>query len=192
MSEQNLYANYIEMIKAIEHCVDNRLLLPALVMIYTSIDSVSWLANNNPKLSVKDAFTKWVDEWMLKNQDIDKLINCSSKELYAARCGLLHTLTPESDLTQRGVRKTAYSWGKAENSKLEELIVLQGQQNQITAVNLETLLNSFREAMADYLDHVYNNKELKDHFLEKAKLHFATLSIDKVDSFLSLNQKMRF
>jgi hypothetical protein len=110
MTQQNLFENYKHLIQAIWYCEENHLLTPALVMIYTAIDSVSWIAASSSKDSGK-AFQKWVSEWMLK----DPRIKCSAEELYAARCGVVHTLTPNSSMTQKGVRRIAYRMIRKKN-----------------------------------------------------------------------------
>lgn len=43
MSQKNFFANYRQLLQAIEHCEENNLRTPALVMVYSAIDSLSWL-----------------------------------------------------------------------------------------------------------------------------------------------------
>ncbi|WP_313499325.1 hypothetical protein [Stutzerimonas nitrititolerans] len=180
MSQQNFYDNYLQVLQAITHCEENNLLTPALVMLYSAIDSVSWLACTTTKESGK-AFKAWVTDWMLK----DPRIQCTAEELYAARCGLVHTLTPTSSLTQRGIRKVAYSWGTASNRRLEELIDSVGANTELVPVHLSDLIQVFRTGMADYLEYVAEDPQRFDTFKEKCREHFATLSMDQVDEALT-------
>ena len=53
MSQRNFYANYLQVLVAIDHCEKNNLLIPALIMTYSAIDSVSWLAASNSRDSGK-------------------------------------------------------------------------------------------------------------------------------------------
>lgn len=183
MSQEKLYANYTQMIRAIEHCVQSNLLLPALVMIYASIDSVSWLANHDKTVYSGQAFRNWIAEWMLKNSKI----KCSAEELYAARCAVLHTLTPESESAiKKGVRKIAYSWGSAKNKSLEESIERLGMDNEVASIHLDVLFAAFREGMADYMEYVHSTPELAALFMEKANLHFANISNERLDEFLAV------
>lgn len=73
MTQKNFFENYKQLLQAIWLCEENHLLTPALVMIYTAIDSVSWIAAGSSKESGK-AFKRWVSEWVLK----DLRIKCSS------------------------------------------------------------------------------------------------------------------
>lgn len=182
MTQQNLFENYKQLIQAIWFCEENHLLTPALVMIYTAIDSVSWIAAGSSKESGK-AFKRWVSEWMLK----DPRIKCSAEELYAARCGVVHTLTPNSSLTQKGVRRIAYSWGTGDNVELEALIQITGYQESLASVHLSDLIQAFSNGMADYLEHVYADPALIKAFEEKSGNHFAHIPRDKVKELLALS-----
>ncbi|MCY1284796.1 hypothetical protein D9M70_337130 [compost metagenome] len=46
---KNFYNNYLQVLVAIEYCERQNLLLPALIMTYSAIDSVSWLAAGSSK-----------------------------------------------------------------------------------------------------------------------------------------------
>lgn len=187
MSEENLFNNYYQIIKAIRGCIDQKLVLPSLVLIYTAIDSVSWLACNEQNIGVGKRFQKWVHEWMLK----DGKLNCSAEELYPARCGVLHTLTPNSNLSEKkGVRKVAYAWGKADSEKLEESISALSMSDSIVSVHLEDLFWSFSNGFTNYIEHVFDNDQQREKFLRKAGVHFANLEMSKLDEFLENARKV--
>ena len=94
MSEQNLFTSYAQIITAIDYCISENLIIPALVLIYSAIDSISWVASNKENQQVGKRFQAWVDTWMLHKYPLP----CTALELYAARCGILHTLSPELGL----------------------------------------------------------------------------------------------
>jgi hypothetical protein len=119
MSEQNLFRSYLQIITAIDYCISEKLIMPALVLIYSAIDSISWVASDEENQQVGRRFQVWVDTWMLQKYPLP----CTALELYAARCGILHTLTPESDLSKKkNVRRISYAWGTAQQKDLEESI----------------------------------------------------------------------
>lgn len=180
MTQQNFYENYTQLLQAIWFCEKHHLLTPALVMIYTAIDSVSWLDAGNSKESGK-AFKKWVEKWMLN----DPTIKCSAEEIYAARCGVVHTLTPTSSQTQKGVKRIAYSWGEGDNRDLEKLIEMTGHQESLTSVHLSDLIRAFSTGMADYLEHVYSDPHLMKIFEDKCCEHFATIPHSRVTELLA-------
>jgi hypothetical protein len=180
---ENLFKNYYQLIQAMDDCVSKRMIIPALILIYTAIDSVGWIASDNPKEGVGTRFQNWVNNWMLNNGRL----TCAAEELYAARCGVLHTLTPNSTLNEKkGVRKIADAWGKARHEDLEESIHALSMGGSIASIHLDDLFLSFREGLADYIEHVFSNDEEKEKFLKKSGQHFANLEMQKVDEFLEI------
>ena len=180
---ENLFNNYYQLIEATDVCVNKHMIMPALILIYTAIDSVGWIASDNPKEAVGTRFQNWVNKWMLKNGRL----KCTAEELYAARCGVLHTLTPNSTLSEKkGIRKIAYAWGIAKHEDLDESISALSMNNRIVSIHLDDLFSSFREGFADYIEHVFSNREIKEKFLKKSGQHFANLKMEKMDEFLEI------
>lgn len=72
---------------------------PALLLFYASIDVVSSLTRpiTQPDTS-GDIFKRWVDDYMLPGSGLP----CRAEEVWATRCGFLHTLTVESKLSRGG------------------------------------------------------------------------------------------
>ena len=185
---ENLFKNYYQLIQVTDECVSKHMILPSLILIYSAIDSASWIASDHPNEGVGVRFKRWVDEWMLKNGDI----KCTAEELYAARCGVLHTLTPNSTLSdKKGVRRIAYAWGKAKTIELEESISALSMEDDVVSIHLEELFWAFRRGFADYLDYVFGNDQERDKFLSKSGQHFANLEMGKMDEFLELTRNQK-
>ena len=182
--QENLFRNYYQLLAATDLCIGERLYMPALVLIYTAIDSVSWLASDDRNEPVRIRFEKWVNKWMLQKYPLP----CTATELYAARCGILHTLTPDSDLSKKGIRKIAYAWGKADSDDLAKTIQLLDYQG-LVAVHLEDILGSFRQGFADFLNALVRDDEKMDRFISKANKHFANVDISLVSQFISSQTK---
>lgn len=66
---------------------------PTILLIYATIDILASLARptNRPDTD-RQFFKDWVTEYILS----DSQLPCNADDIYAARCGLLHTLTAES------------------------------------------------------------------------------------------------
>jgi len=100
-----------------EFCVQARATTPALVLIYSAIDVVGWLYAANPSASTGPRFTSWVAKYLLPAVNLD----CSSRELYGARCGIVHNFSTESDLSRKGeVRQIVYLVGAIVTSRRSE------------------------------------------------------------------------
>ncbi len=68
-----------------------KLEIQALTLLYSSIDKMAWL-NATKEESGGPEFKAWVDKFLL----IDADGNCNADDLWAARCGLVHTGAAES------------------------------------------------------------------------------------------------
>jgi hypothetical protein len=81
---------------------------PALILIYSGIDAMAWLdrpPGGSEEIGRK-GFTAWCNKYLLN--PVDQLL--TGDDLYAARCGLLHTHTPNSKMFRDGkVTKLFYS-----------------------------------------------------------------------------------
>ena len=145
MSSLSFIRNYAQVIQATQLCIDQKLLMPSLILIYTLIDTLAW-ASSDKKAGVRSRFEAWVTTWLGSS------LHCTATELYAARCGILHTLTSKADLTAGGkVREIAYAWGTAKSEDLQATIDHLGNV-KVVAVHVGVLFQAVRDAMADMLE----------------------------------------
>jgi len=140
MTGQELLSwNLEQLCKSIELCIKEKLISPSLILLYSGIDIAAWLAIDNP--TVKKRFIRWVDTYLLPM----KKIRCTAIELYAARCGLIHRFSADSDLIEKGkgdVRRIVYAWGDSNESSLEEMIEL-GKLSKYVPVKVEKLYEAY-------------------------------------------------
>lgn len=61
---EKLHANLSTLFQAIETCLERRLALPALMLIYSGIDVVAAI-ERRPDEGTRSSFTRWVDRYML-------------------------------------------------------------------------------------------------------------------------------
>jgi tetratricopeptide (TPR) repeat protein len=94
--------------------------LPALALLYVGIDAFGALGRPVGKdRRVKEDFVQWADAFMVQ----PKGLPASGLELYGARCGVLHTLGAESQLSQMGkVRTIHYAWGTGDPGPANQII----------------------------------------------------------------------
>jgi len=109
MDEFPLYRNMMLLASGIDACMEKKLITPALILIYSAIDTTGWL-DSNEAFATRTSFMNWVDDYLLKASSLQ----CTSLDLYAARWGLLHTFTADSQLSFSGkARSICYAWGTA-------------------------------------------------------------------------------
>jgi hypothetical protein len=71
---------------------------PTILLLYATIDIFASLGRPiDQEDTDPDIFKDWVDKYMLLP---DSGLPCNAKDIYAARCGFLHTLTAESRLSR--------------------------------------------------------------------------------------------
>ena len=144
--------NFGSLLDAVDDCLANGRQLPALLLIYTGIDIVASLEARRGE-STSQSFTGWVGDYMTGAQPLP----CTPLELYAARCGMVHTLTAESDLFRGGkVRKVFYAWGAGDAAALQETIDVMGER--AVAVHIPLLADTFRRGVVDYLTDLVADK----------------------------------
>ena len=157
----SFYDNTIALVEAIEDCLDKRRILPCLALLYTGIDVVASLERGQHE-GTKASFTRWVEAYLLKARSL----RCTALELYAARCGIIHSFTADSDLFQKGkVRQIHYAWGNAKAGDLQDVGRLIGR-HQYVAVHVRDLIDAFRHGLAAYVEDVRRDPR-RQHAVEK-------------------------
>jgi hypothetical protein len=69
----------------------------ALILLYSGVDILGGLHTDDGE-ATRESFVSWADRYMTPTSQL----GCSALELYSARCGLLHALTPLTRLTKEG------------------------------------------------------------------------------------------
>ena len=169
MDELAFYRNYDEVFLAVERCLASDLITPALILIFTAIDSVGWLASSDPVPPVAKRFEAFVDKWMLKNYPLPS----TAKELYLARCGLLHNLIPSSGpFDKTGVRELVLLSGSKRQATAEIKLKVDGQSEGFVAVHVGEILVSFRNGFGAFKDSLEINPEQKKLFDQRVGRHY--------------------
>jgi hypothetical protein len=167
--------NNKDMIDAAARCVELRQFLPALVLMYTHIDTLAWAGSSKEKRSTRRNFESWVEKWLLPElaADAPKL---TATDLYAARCGVLHSLTSKSDLSSSGAaREIAYAWGTAKSSVLDEVLSKTKFANKLVTLHYEALLNGLRNAVAKFTTVAQSDILLRERLEEAAGKHYMNI-----------------
>jgi hypothetical protein len=134
--------------EAMAGCLARGQQLATLVLLYSGVDAIASV-EAKPNESVKAYFTRWVDSYLLPT----KLVNCTALELYSARCGIVHTLRPDSNLSRNGqARSVYYAWGNQSAALLDGFIAQSKKQNLIITVHVDCLLDAFRIGIRKWVD----------------------------------------
>jgi hypothetical protein len=177
---ETLIKNLDGLDEAVVRCLDARLILPALSLVFAGIDIVASL-ERQPGEGTKASFTRWVEQYLLPA----KPLGCTSLELYAARCGILHTFTPESDLSRTGkARKIYYAWGTAVASDLHETSNRLGKAD-VVAMHVSDLHEAFRQGVLAWFREVTADARRIQAVESAGGAWFTNMSVDTVRDFLA-------
>jgi len=100
-NEETVFARTVhDLSRAVTEAFDvGRPPFPALILLYSSLDIVASLSRPISQEDTSgEVFKKWVDTHMLP----DSGLTCSAQDVWAARCGILHTLSLQSRLSRCG------------------------------------------------------------------------------------------
>jgi len=174
------YQNYIQVVAGIRLCIDKRLITPALILIYATIDSYAWAVSGNPNQTVRARFEAFVSDWMLPNHPLP----CSPSDLYGARCAILHTLTPYSDISKsKQAKPIAYAWGTASASSLTTALQ-HAAPGEAVSLHLEELANALFDAMAAVSEKAMTDTQLDARLKEAAGRHYQGMEKGTIEAFL--------
>lgn len=153
--------------------------LPALALIYTIIDVLGSLERKEGE-GTRKAFIRWVEAHLLP----DELLPCTALDLYAARCGVLHSLTPDADLVRkREARRLAYAWGKGSAADLRE-IARRLKREDVIAIHVGDFIDAVDAAFKSYLEELGASEERLRLALKRSSQWFANLPMEVAADFL--------
>jgi hypothetical protein len=168
----NLIARIREVLRAAELCLTAQLSLAALILIYSVIDIVASLERQGSE-GTRRTFVRWVSRYLAQRGEL----SCTPTELYAARCGVIHTLSGESDLSRAGkARRVCYSYGSASPDDLQEVLPKMGSDDVV--VHTDDLLALVRANVDRYFVEVNSEPRRAKAVDRNAARCFAVITID--------------
>jgi hypothetical protein len=163
---------------SIEDCVSKGRVLSCLTLLYSAIDIFASL-ERQPNEGTRGSFVRWVDTYMLPNS----ALQFSSIDLYAARCGIVHAFSAESDLSRSGkARKIAYAWGTASAESLRHAGQSLGR-NEVS-VHVRDLIDGFGLAIVKYIDDVVDHPLQHERFFQSVGHWLVGVAPSVVDQFV--------
>jgi hypothetical protein len=185
MSREKLLSTIGQLHKGIEACIENKLTRPALILIYSAIDTVSWL-DSKDEYANRTSFMAWVDSYLIKARPI----RCSSKDLYGARCGILHTCSADSRLSKVGeARLFCYAWGSAGVDIMQETIDLARLDGEFVTIHVTELFDAWDLGVKQFLKDIEKNAAREARVLAKARRFFDEYKPDNVQRFRDILKK---
>jgi hypothetical protein len=185
IENENIREKLLEVIKAVKLCIEERMITPSLILLYAGIEAVAWL-DCGDSLRSKIRFTHWVKNYVLPLEDSD----VTADELYGARCGLIHTLSAESEMSRKKkARQVVYAWGSSDVSTLKKMIDI-GNMTGYVAVKVETLVNNSKIGIERFLGECTKEPEKAKAIQERAKKLFRHMSKSEAQKLIEWGDSM--
>jgi hypothetical protein len=155
------------------HCIypDHNLTIYSLILLYSTIDIMGYIVSEEKASGTR--FKYFIDEFMS-----DALPNdITSVDLWGARCALLHTGTPESDLSKKGnARQILYSSGSAPIEILNQVICASEKPDKYIGISFEELLDAFICGIEEVYKIINKDTSFASMCLTKMETHYAFVS----------------
>jgi hypothetical protein len=151
----------------------------ALILFYGEMDFISSLSRPISQSDTNgEVFKAWIDRYMLPNSQL----NCNSEDIWAARCGILHTLSISSRKSRRGIAKElGYVYKPDEIQKLQAIATSQGRD--VKMISVPDYRRAFYEGVYLFLEQIKNNADLRatvtHHFASVAAIAYFPSAPDK-------------
>jgi hypothetical protein len=179
---KRMCGNYLEGIGLL---YEQKLISPCLVLIYTTLDTLGFVATG---LTSKKGFVAWVEQYLLPHLQA----KCSAIDLYAARCGVLHASSSDSDLqTQGKAVGILYAWDDAKPEDLLRSLSLLGSE-KYHVIHIMDLMIACAKAIDSFLDQLEKDPKLTTSINARASRCLGPLPrehIEPVADFLRQNAK---
>ena len=172
MSQQEFERVAEELISAIDTLLESELVVPALLMLYASIDIMASLNRPESQSEVKSSdFIEWADRYLLCGTQLE----CSPEDLYGARCGLLHTYIAESRSSRVGEAKQIWYACDAFTAEEYWAWIDQADVPPVVAVHVDDLFAAFRFAVERFKHRLLSDPRKANLVYERTHKSFSNV-----------------
>ena len=174
MTEEQVFSrNVDEMLKAFRLCRLHHLYIPALLLAYAGIDILASLDPPEEDAKTRERFIAWIEKYFLPNSEL----TVNAIDLYAARCAVVHTFGPESDLANKGeARRFVYAFGDSTAEDIQQAIQKVGMPNADIAVHIHTIFDAFERSVWVFRKAVLTDPNLRARVERNSRRFFSGVS----------------
>ena len=157
MSIQAFELQVENLLRAIRLSRDQGLLIPALMLIYSTIDGMAWCVRANSNGNVTEAdFENWVETYMFQGSSAGVL---KAVDLYGARCSMLHGQVSESKKSKNAVAREVH-YVRKDGSGLVPVYGLNAPEIPVI-VDFDWLLEAVEHAVGRFKDAIAADRDLR-------------------------------
>jgi len=145
-----------QLFEGIEFCLGKNLWEPTLILLYAGIDAMAWLDRSPAAKDVTSQdFIAWCQKYLLAPGD-DLL---TADDLYAARCGLLHSHTGESSKHREGKVKKVFYSRRTPAGEINFDQLSMAEHVWPVWVDLDVIVQRFRDGVAKFRKEISEDAE---------------------------------
>jgi hypothetical protein len=170
--------NALQQLKtAIDLCFRERLVAPTLALLYSGIETMTWLGLPDDQEDVRgEDFVQWTDQYLLPGSGIA----CAAVDLYSSRCGIVHSMTTESRKIRQGAARGVYfAWGNHRAEDLQQILDRFGKP--ICAVQMDALIKAFQIAADRFMQASQLDAELGRRVSKRQKKIILNMQVEEED-----------
>lgn len=155
-------------LKAIGTCLEAGLPEAALTILYSGVDSFGLLAAPSGVLdATRTTYKQWCDKYILTRLHSIEGTPITAIDLYAARCGVLHTSTPLSSLERDGAARQI--WYQFKDKTGINMMAVTTQMP--LRIDVQSLALAFKEGGIEFIKDL-NNDPLSFKIADDRAQHF--------------------
>ena len=157
-----------EIVQASNLCLNSKFPSAALSLIYVALDTTASLDYRLRKERPGARFVKWVDRYIVGSGDLP----CSARDLYGARCGLLHTYSARSHLSStEKVAEIWYAFHDHDADMFRKAVRKRGLK-RVVILSLDGLTQAVANGITAFISDLESEQSLADWAISKAKQTF--------------------
>lgn len=151
-------------LNGINLCLSAECLVSGVALIFCGIDSLAALTRPVDVADTsRSVFIKWIERFLLPGSGLA----CTALDLYAARCGVIHTHSAVSDFQRQGsARSLIYEWRQGPRASVKVPL----PPGAIT-IEVEGLQEAFKTAVRRFLMEADTDAEIR----ARVRHHLMTL-----------------
>ncbi len=156
-------------LRAIGICLGSGVPEASLVLLYSGIDTLGLLAappsENN---ATKGTFQNWCNAYLLTRLKSTDGKALTALDLYAARCGILHTSTSVSNLSREGeAREVQYQFREQHGVNLFLNVA-----KEPLMLDIEEFARAFKEGGIAFIQHLSQDETSRENAVRRANSFF--------------------
>lgn len=149
-----------------------RFAIPALILLYAGIDAMAWVAISDGRMDVQGAdFKLWTETYLLPDSNLE----CTTDDLWAARCGMVHAQLMDSRHARQDKARHFWYYVGPKNRYL--IPMSEGGQKKPLTLHIDVLVQAFKLSTKRFFDAIENDPALRALVWPRAERYYDEVSV---------------